>query len=139
MIKNIRHVGIIVNNLNEAIDFFKKLGFKDYKSDIESGSFISNLVKIDNVKIEWVKLSYNEFIIELLKYHSHPNEKIVQTPQIGSSHIAMTIYDIATAYVDLINDGYSCSKPQKSPDGNVMAMYCYGPDSITIELIEELK
>ena len=65
MIINIRHTGIVVNDLEKMANFYRHLGFKDESRLVEKGSFIEQVVNIPLVKIEWIKLrSPDGFLIE---------------------------------------------------------------------------
>ena len=73
-IKNIRHTGIVVKNLNKSLNFYKNLlGFKIKKRMIESGKATDKLSRLKKTKIETVKMiiGKNSDMIELLYFHSH--------------------------------------------------------------------
>ena len=46
MIKNIRHTGIVVRDLNKSYNFYTELGFKTKSDEIESGEFLEFVLKI---------------------------------------------------------------------------------------------
>lgn len=142
MIVSSRHVGIIVQDLKKSLKFFQDiLQLEIWKHDTESGPFIEALVGLSRAKIEWVKLKLSDnFAIELLQYHSHPAQSVVYMPQIGTAHIALTVNRLDEIYEKLVAENYKCnSPPLLSPDGKVKVLYCYGPDGITLELVEEIK
>ena len=148
LISSIRHVGIVVRNLDESIKFYCGiLGLSIYKRHIEKpGQFIDKLVGINNVELEWVKVIIpNGGLIELLQYHSHPDPDVfcnaVMSPsnRLGCSHISLTAKNLSRLYHELIENGYKCkSEPLLSSDGKVMILYCHDPDGIILELIEDL-
>ena len=92
MIINIRHTGIVVNDLDLMSKFYLSLGFVENNRAVEVGNFIDQVVNIPNVKIEWIKLkSPDGSLLELLKYHSHPvelNLDNLKTNDLGCSHLA---------------------------------------------------
>ena len=98
MIKNLRHTGIVVNNLDKCLSFYLNLGFYEISREIETGSYIDNLVGLKDVKLECAKLALEENItLELLKYHSHPyiNKDFPRlSNRVGCSHIALTVSNI---------------------------------------------
>ena len=56
-IKNIRHTGIVVDNLRKSLNFYKKLmGFKIKKRMIEKGIATDRLSRLKNTKVETVKM-----------------------------------------------------------------------------------
>ena len=72
MVVNTRHTGFVVLDLDKFIKFYEGLGLKLKSRMIEEGDYIDKLVFINNVKLEWAKLSLPDgSLIELLKYHNH--------------------------------------------------------------------
>ena len=146
MIKAVRHVGIVVRDLNKSLQFYQDfLGLKIWKREIEIGPYIDKVVGIENVKVEWVKLkTADNFIIELLQYHSHPDNQhatsVIPSNKIGCSHVAFSVEDVDQAYNKLIRLGYHCNAaPELSPNGVAKVMYCHDADGTILELVEEVK
>jgi len=147
MITSIRHVGIVVRNLEESLKFYcGVLGLEIYMRYVEEGDFIDRLTGITGVKLEWVKLIIPEGgLIELLQYHS-PSSSAGPTPpvpadsdRLGCSHVALTVQDLSALYADLIQHGYTCkSAPLIAPSGKAKILYCHDPDGVILELIEDL-
>jgi catechol 2,3-dioxygenase-like lactoylglutathione lyase family enzyme len=144
MITGYRHIGLVVRDLKRSRDFYERiLGFKLWKEAVETGAFIEAVVGIPGVVLEWVKLRAPDgSLLELLQYHTHPDEEtpcqIRPANQIGCSHMAFTVKDIAGLHRLLTEQGFLCnSKPQTASDGAVEVMYCHDPDGIILELVEE--
>lgn len=73
-IQNIRHTGIVTDNLVSSLKFYKNfLGFKIKKRMIESVDTIDKISNLKNTKVETVKMiaEKESNMIELLYYHSH--------------------------------------------------------------------
>jgi catechol 2,3-dioxygenase-like lactoylglutathione lyase family enzyme len=144
MIRNIRHTGLVVRDLERSIAFYEALGLQVWKRALETGHFIETVVGISEAKLEWAKMhSPDRHFIELLQYHSDPDQSpIVPAPsnQLGCSHIAFTVDDIL-ATCKLIGQlgGSTVNPPAKSPSGNVLVAYCHDPDGILLEIVELLK
>lgn len=144
VIKAIRHSGIVVRDLELSLDFYRDLlGLEIVARNEETGSFIDALVGIDEVRLEWVKLKAQDgSLLELLQYHSHPVEQLVQNApsnQLGCSHLAYTVEDVQALFERFQQLKVSCvSPPQQSPDGKVAVMYCHDPDGVIIEFVQEL-
>lgn len=144
MLKNIRHTGIVVENIVRAIHFYEGLGFKIFSQNTEIGIYIDNLVCLNNVNLEWAKLKLPDgSMIELLKYNSHNDKKsYVQQPsfKLGCSHIAFTTINIEKTIKYVVENGGTCLKePQTSPDGKVKVVYCHDLEGNIIEIVEELN
>ncbi len=144
MIKNIRHTGIVVRNLKKSFNFYKSLGFKKVKKEIEEGKFIETVTGIKNAKISWIKMSAdNGAMIELIEYISHPKKNKVKqcdVNKLGCSHIAITTDSINEMAKKIIKNGGSLvNYPEINNCGTVKVAYCYDPEGVLIEIVEELK
>ena len=143
MILNVRHTGIVVNDLDLMSKFYLSLGFIENNRAIEEGNFIDQVVNISNVKLEWVKLkSPDGSLLELLKYHSHPielNLDNLKTNELGCSHLAYTVSDIENICKKIKNIGGSVENlPSLSSDGKVKVAYCRDPEGVLLEVVEEI-
>ena len=149
MISSIRHVGIVVRDLDVSHKFYcDTLGLLVYRRYTEPpDKFIDKLVGIDGVKLEWVKVIIPKGgLIELLQYHSHPDSDVSKgrtmfpANKLGCSHVSLTVDDLSSLYDKLVKNGYVCnSEPLLSPDGKVKILYCHDPDGVILELIEDLE
>ena len=141
MIKSIRHTGIVVTNLNKAIDFYSALGFEVKSKSIEEGEFIDQVTGLNGVKLEWVKLNAaDDNLIELLYYHSHPQIKDIifqESNQLGCSHIAFGVDNILTT-CEMIEKmgGNVVNKPSLSLDGKALVAYCHDLEGVLLEIVE---
>jgi catechol 2,3-dioxygenase-like lactoylglutathione lyase family enzyme len=142
MISGIRHLGIVVHDLNYSLDFWVNIiGFKVSRRMEEEGAHLDTMLGLKNVKVTTVKLSANDGnLIELLHFHSHPDEtKWRGKPySTGITHVALTVEDIDKVLSKIERFGLTCSNyPQLSPDGLVRGVYANGPEGLLIELVEE--
>ena len=79
MIKGIRHTGIVVRDLDRAVRFYEGLGFSMWIREVENGVYIDKVVGLKDARIETAKLkSFCGGLLELLRYHSHPINKVVE-------------------------------------------------------------
>jgi catechol 2,3-dioxygenase-like lactoylglutathione lyase family enzyme len=142
MIK-LRHIGIVVRNLDKSIIFYKDLFDLTIDNQmIEKGQYVENLVGIQDALIHWAKLkAKDETIIELLEYKNNPNvtKDNYKANRLGCSHIAISVENIDIIYKKLQNYNCKCnSKPLLSPDKKVKVMYCHDIDGTILEIVEEL-
>ncbi len=142
MVKNIRHTGVVVNDLEASSYFYETLlGFEVVKRMDESGKFIDHISALSDVKVTTVKMaSPDGQMIELLKYHSHPRgQKEREICDIGIGHIAFTVDDLDSEYKRLKAKGVEFNAdPQLSPDGYAKVTFCRAPEGTFIELVEVL-
>ena len=140
MIKDIRHTGIVVDDLEVSLHFYcGLLGFQIVRQMEETGVYIDNISSLRNVKVTTVKLiSPSGQMIELLKYNSHPTEQESREIwEIGISHIAFTVDNLDVEYERLKGKNIQFnSPPQLSPDGYAKVTFCRAPEGTLIELVE---
>ena len=143
LIKEVRHIGIVVNNMEKSLEFYRDLlGLKIVRDMNEHGNHLDNMLSLNNVQVRTVKLSANDNItlIELLEFKSHNDNEVRNFYTIGASHIAFTVENIEKLYENLSEKNIEFnSPPQKSPDGLVKVTFCKDPDDTPIELVEILN
>lgn len=142
MIKDIRHTGIVVKDLESSLHFYRDLlGFQIIKKMEESGDYIDNMSELHDVRVTTVKMkAYQGQMVELLEYQSHPEkQKVRKINDIGISHISFTVDDLDKEYKRLKEAGVPFNAPpQFSPDGYAKVTFCRAPEGTFIELVEVL-
>lgn len=143
MITQIRHTGLVVSDLNQAIYFWRDLlGFEIVKQMDEVGPHIDSMMGLKDVRVTTIKMvAPCNGMIELLHFQSHPdtNEWNGAPYSTGLTHIAMTVKNMDEAYEKLSKAGVIFfAKPQFSPNRSVKVIYCKGPEGVLLELVEEL-
>ena len=109
MIRNIRHTGIVVDDLMKSLEFYtQKLGFEVSNRMDESGPFIDKILGFNNIMLKTVKMTLHDGqMVELLDFTSHKKEDIEKhINDIGPTHLAFTVDDLDAIYIDFINNGY---------------------------------
>lgn len=145
MVLNTRHTGIVVTNIEKAVNFYAGLGFQLVSRMVEEGEYIDKLVGLSKTRLEWAKLKLpDNSLLELLQYHSHPeniNDHSLQNAnRSGCSHIAFTVSDIEETIEYITgNGGQIKNNYQISPDGRVKVIYCYDLEGNILEIVQELK
>lgn len=141
MIKGIRHVGLVVEDAERALSFYRDLlGFKVYWDEIEEGDFIETILASSPLKVRTIKMkSANDCVLELLCYNSYscsPNQKLRHS---GFSHIALTVGDMDDIFVFLKEKGVKfLSEPRISPDKKAKVSFCRDFEGNFLELVQEL-
>ena len=143
MIKNIRHTGIVIENIEESVSFYRDLlGFEIRTQMEESGDYINNMLDLENVQVTTIKMGLPSGgpMIELLYFSSHPKGKIIKSLcDIGPTHIALTVENLDELKELLKKQNIPfLSEPQYSPDGKVKLAFCQAPEGTYLELVEEL-
>jgi len=140
LIKEVRHVGIVVKNMENSLKFYRDiLGLEIIRDMDEHGGYIDNMLSLDDVHVRTVKLSagMGNTLIELLDFKSHNDNEIRNFYTIGASHVALTVDNLDDLYKHLSENNVKFNAPpQKSSDGLVKVTFCNDPDGTPIELVE---
>ena len=142
MVRNLRHFGIVVKDVERSLRFYRDLlGLKIVKVANESGPYIDNMLALDHVSVKTVKMSAGEggTFLELLQFVSHPRhfDPAREICSLGPSHLAFTVENLDSLYERLLLSGVSFNAPpQLSPDGYAKVAFCEDPDGSSIELVE---
>lgn len=143
MITGFRHTGIVVEDLAAAEAFWRDLmGFTAERHSREDSEYIDKILGLESSDLITVKLaSPDGTVIELLKFNSHPSSPawVGTVTSTGLTHVALTVENIHQEYVRLTTAGVSfLSRPTKSPHGGALVAFCYGPEGLVLELVEEV-
>jgi len=141
MIKAIRHVGLVVADLENSLKFWcETMGFVLSRQMEESGPHIDAMMGMTNVKVTTAKLAAPDGnLLELLYFHSHPDKKRWEgNPySTGFTHVALTVDNLDETCSRLKRVGVTFpAQPNKSPDGSVKVTYATGPEGVLLELVE---
>jgi len=143
MIKDVRHMGIVVSDMEKSLKFYRDLlGLKVKSLVDEEGEFLDNMLAHENVKNKVAKLyaKNGNALVELIDSKSYGNKKDRDFFTIGASHFALTVDDLDETYDYLIKNGVKFSAPpQQSPDGFAKVTFCEDPDGTLIELVEVIN
>jgi len=139
--KNIRHTGIVVTDMERSLEFYRDImGLKPVIDFTEKGEFINTISNAKDVDVRMVKLIAEDGgMIELLHYVSHPQperseNKLYET---GPTHVAFTVDDVDRIYTEWRGKGVPCnSAPVVSPDGKAKLFFCQDPDGTFLEIVQ---
>lgn len=145
MKNKLRHVGIVVKDIEHSIKFWTDIfGFKIISRQIECGDFIDKVIGINGINVETVKLiNRNKDIVELLKFITPSNEDKLLPDNFpydyGLRHIAFTVDNIEVVLNLIENFGINnLREPQLSLDGKVRVLYISVHENLILELVEEV-
>ena len=69
MIKNIRHLGIVVRDMEKSLEFYRYLGYEVIADMKEDSRFIDKILGLNDSDLRTVKMTCgNNHMIELLDY-----------------------------------------------------------------------
>ena len=144
MLKGMRHVGIVVRDLDAMLGFYRDVLGLDLKADFrEAGDFIDTVQGLSGVNVRMVKLAMCDgTLVELLNDTGHPVEALPQRRLCdpGLTHFAVTVADVAQVHARWVEAGLeTMSAPVTSPDGKARLFFGRDPEGNLLELVEELE
>ena len=143
MITGIQHVSYTVSDIDAARDFFTEtLGLRATPVRDLSGERIEKMVGMPDVHMRLCNIVLpDNGNIELVQYLSPTGGTVDLTPSnTGLAHLALTVNDMQQVFEELCEKGvHFVHAPLWAKEGalqNWGLCRCYGPDGITIELME---
>ena len=144
MSNTVRHVGIVVNDLEETKEFWiNYLGFKIHIETVEQSPYIDDLIAIKEPNLTTVKLIDSKgFIVELLKFDTYQvdNSWSGDLKTTGLTHIALNVDNLEELVGNLKKLKYqTLSGIKTSPNRKVKVVFVKGPEALMLELVETLN
>jgi len=142
-IQRMEHVGIVVDDLAAATEFFVELGLEPRGNGQVEGSWVDRIVALDEVRVEFAMLRTpdGDGEIELVKFHSPPTQTgdphaPANTP--GLRHLAFLVEDIDAVVAGLRARGTELVGELVRYEDSYRLCYVRGPEGIIVELAEEI-
>lgn len=143
-IQRMDHVGLVVDNLAAAIEFFVELGLELRGESPVEGDWVDRIVGLDGVKAEIAMLQTPDGHgrVELAKFHSPSSpsgdpQAPSNTP--GIRHLTFAVEDIDDVLDRLRARGAELVGELERYKDSYRLCYIRGPEGIIIELAEELS
>ncbi len=142
-IRQIEHVGVVVNDLPAAKAFFLAFGFKVQWEGEMQGELVDRVVGLHDVKsaVVFMGLPEGQGKLELVKFHT-PSDECVQHPAantLGIRHIAFLVDDIEAVVAKLKERGAEMFSEVQTYENVYKLCYVRGPEGIILELAEQIK
>lgn len=138
-----RHTGIIVNNMEKSLEFYRDfLGLKIIQDFTDESEYINKITGIKNGCAHFIKLSMPDgSVLELLEYPSHRSKPHdISIINVGIAHIALRVENAQHSYDFLKSKNVKLlSEPVLSSEGIAKVFFSLDPDGIRVELVEMLK
>jgi catechol 2,3-dioxygenase-like lactoylglutathione lyase family enzyme len=143
-IHRIDHVGVIVNDITAAKEFFIELGLKVLGEAEVKGEWVERIIGLNDVSETVVMLGMpdGQATLELVKFHSPAAEKSFQQPfanTVGSQHIAFAVEDIEAIVAKLKKKGAELFGEIHNYENTYKLCYVRGPEGIILELAEKIQ
>ena len=137
------HVGIVVDDLTAATEFFIELGLVLQGEGSVEGRWVDRVVGLEGVRadIAMMQTPDGNGRLELTKFHSPLNQADnrhapANTP--GIRHVAFAVDDIDAVVVGLRARGAELVGELERYEDSYRLCYVRGPEGIIIELAEQI-
>ena len=137
------HVSVTVSDLDRSIAFYRDvIGLELQDRGVSDDPELSDVLSVDDVKIEWAELSLGPVILELVHYLSAGADPAdVDVKRAGATHIGIGVEDIVEPTTRLREAGALISRTvvtltEDSDWNGTKIVYAKDPDGVTIELVE---
>ena len=138
------HVGIVVDDLAAATEFFVELGLELQGETPVEGRWVDRIVGLDGVRadIAMMQTPDGNGRLELVKFHSPSNQDggnrhaPPNTP--GLRHLAFAVEDIDSVVAGLRARGAELVGELERYEDSYRLCYVRGPAGIIIELAEQI-
>jgi catechol 2,3-dioxygenase-like lactoylglutathione lyase family enzyme len=142
-IQRMDHVGINVDDLAAATEFFAELGMKQVGDGSVEGQWVDRIVGLDGVKSDLVMMETPDgrSRLELVKFHSPPSpDGDPQAPANapGIRHITFEVDDIDAVVTGLRERGGELVGEVVQYENSYRLCYARGPEGIIVELAEKV-
>lgn len=142
-LKRMEHVGIVVEDMAAATEFFSELGLDPLGEMKVEGAWVDRINGLDGVQVDMAMMGAPDGSgrLEIVKYNSPPHEgdnqpALANRP--GIRHIAFLVEDIEDTITRLRARGYDLVGELERYKNSYLLCYVRGPEGIIIELAEKI-
>lgn len=138
------HVGVVVDDLAAAIEFFVQLGLQLRGEAQVEGRWVDRVVGLEGVRAEIAMLQAPDGHgrLELAKFHAPPPSQgehlQAQANTPGIRHVSFAVKDIDAVLAGLRARGAKLVGELERYEDRYRLCYVYGPEGIIVELAEEI-
>lgn len=142
-IQRMDHVGVVVEDLPAAIEFFVALGLELRGEGSVEGEWVDRIVGLDGIQVEMAMLRTpgGDAEVELVKFLSPPaggGDRDAPSNTPGLRHLAFAVTDIDTLLAGLQARGTEMIGELVRYQDSYRLCYVRGPEGIIVELAEPL-
>ncbi|MGN6253661.1 MAG: VOC family protein [Solirubrobacterales bacterium] len=142
-IQRMDHVGIVVDDLAAATEFFVELGLELRGGGPVEGPWVDRVIGLEGVRAEIAMLQTPDghSRVELAKFHSPPsqgNDRPAPANAPGIRHLTFAVEDIDDVVARLQAHGGELVGDLERYKDSYRLCYIRGPEGIIVELAEEI-
>jgi catechol 2,3-dioxygenase-like lactoylglutathione lyase family enzyme len=144
MIERMEHVGIVVDDLAAATEFFVGLGLELQDKETVAGRWVDRVVGLDGVRadIAVVQTPDGHGRLELTKFHApsaQGDNPHAPANAPGLRHVAFAVQDIDAVVAGLRARGTALVGELATYEDSYRLCYVRGPEGIIVELAEQIS
>jgi catechol 2,3-dioxygenase-like lactoylglutathione lyase family enzyme len=142
-LKRMDHVGIVVDDLTAATQFFIELGLEPQGKGSVEGEWVDRIIGLEEVRTDLVMLQTPDghSRLELVKFHSpaaRGDNRQAPSNERGIRHLAFLVEDIDATLPRLQTRGAELIGEVVRYENSYRLCYVLGPEGIIVELAEEI-
>lgn len=142
-LRRMEHIGIVVDDLPAALEFFVELGLELRGEAAVEGGWVDRVVGLEGVRADIAMLQTPDGNgrVELAKFHSPATEgdgRPAPANALGFRHLAFSVEDIDAVLARLQARGTELVGTLERYENSYRLCYVRGPEGIIVELAEEL-
>ncbi len=142
-IRRMDHVGIVVDDLADAVAFFVELGLEPQGEAPVEGDWVDRIVGLEGVRaqIAMLRTPDGHGRLELTKFHTPPTDGGYQRAPANASgirHVAFAVEDIDAVLARLRARGAELVGELGRYEDSYRLCYVRGPAGIIVELAEQI-
>ncbi len=135
------HVGIVVDDLETAVEFFEALGLSSQGDGTVQGSWVDRIIGLEGAVVDFaiMKTPDGKSGLELVQFHSPPIEgdgRLLPANTRGLRHLCFAVDDIDGVVARLQTRGAELVGEIVNYENVFRLCYIRGPAGIIIELAE---
>jgi catechol 2,3-dioxygenase-like lactoylglutathione lyase family enzyme len=137
------HVGIVVDDLAAATEFFAELGFEPQGDGTVEGRWVDRIIGLEGVRRTSTMLQTPDGnrVLELVKFHSPSHQgdnRPAPANAPGIRHVAFAVEDIDAVVTGLQARGAELVGEVENYEDIYRLCYVRGPEGIIVELAERI-
>jgi catechol 2,3-dioxygenase-like lactoylglutathione lyase family enzyme len=143
-IQRLEHVGVVVDDLSAATEFFVHLGLELEGKGMAEGRWVDRVVGLHGVRVEVAMLRTPDGHgrLELAKFHSPPpqgGDPNAPANTLGIRHVAFAVENINAVVAGLQGRGTALIGELERYEDSYQLCYVRGPEGIIVELAERIS
>ena len=137
------HVGIVVDDLAAATEFFVELGLVPQGEGSVEGGWVDRVVGLEDVHVDFAMMQTPDGNgrLELVKFHAPPvrdGDRHAPANTLGMRHLAFAVDDIDAVVAGLQARGAELVGEVENYEDIYRLCYVRGPEGIIVELAERI-